>query len=115
SEDPAVRTEAASDLVDLASPQARALLMGRLDDAEETDSAVRGALQGALKDVNQSLAWGEHAGVVFTGISLGSILLLAALGLAITYGLMGVIHMAHGARMMIGAYATLVVQNVLRQ
>jgi urea transport system permease protein len=52
--------------------------------------------------------------VVFTGISLGSILLLVALGLAITYGLMGVINMAHGELMMIGAYATFVVQNLFR-
>ena len=53
-------------------------------------------------------------GRVFSGISLGSVLLLAALGLAITYGLMGVINMAHGELIMIGAYATYVVQNVFR-
>ncbi len=47
-------------------------------------------------------------------VSLGSILLLAALGLAITYGLMGVINMAHGELMMIGAYATYVVQSLFR-
>jgi branched-subunit amino acid ABC-type transport system permease component len=52
--------------------------------------------------------------VLFTGISLGSILLLVALGLAITYGLMGVINMAHGELMMIGAYATYVVQNLFK-
>jgi urea transport system permease protein len=51
---------------------------------------------------------------VFTGISLGSVLLLVALGLAITYGLMGVINMAHGELMMIGAYATYVVQNIFK-
>ena len=51
---------------------------------------------------------------MFSGISLGSILLLAALGLAITYGLMGVINMAHGELIMIGAYATYVVQNRFR-
>jgi urea transport system permease protein len=48
-------------------------------------------------------------------VSLGSILLLVALGLAITYGLMGVINMAHGELMMIGAYATYLVQNLFRQ
>ncbi len=53
-------------------------------------------------------------GRVFSGISLGSILLLAALGLAITYGLMGVINMAHGELIMIGAYTTYVVQNLFR-
>jgi urea transport system permease protein len=52
--------------------------------------------------------------VLFTGLSLGSILLLAALGLAITYGLMGVINMAHGELIMIGAYATWAVQNLFR-
>ena len=52
--------------------------------------------------------------MIFTGVSLGSILLLVALGLAITYGLMGVINMAHGELMMIGAYATYVVQNLFR-
>jgi urea transport system permease protein len=51
---------------------------------------------------------------MFTGASLGSILLLVALGLAITYGLMGVINMAHGELMMIGAYATYVVQNLFK-
>jgi urea transport system permease protein len=60
------------------------------------------------------LVWGERLGAVFTGVSLGSILLLVALGLAITYGLMGVINMAHGELMMIGAYATFVVQGVFR-
>ena len=61
------------------------------------------------------MAWGERLGVLFTGLSLGSILLLAALGLAITYGLMGVINMAHGEFIMIGAYATWLVQNLFRQ
>jgi urea transport system permease protein len=57
---------------------------------------------------------GDKLGIVFTGISLGSILLLAALGLAITYGLMGVINMAHGELIMIGAYATYMVQGLFR-
>jgi urea transport system permease protein len=52
---------------------------------------------------------------LFSGISLGSILLLVALGLAITYGLMGVINMAHGELMMIGAYATYVVQGLFQK
>src|SRR2546426_4929398 len=51
---------------------------------------------------------------LFSGISLGSILILAALGLAITYGLMGIINMAHGEFLMIGAYATYVVQGLFR-
>ncbi len=81
----------------------------------ETDAEVRAALVSALDAVRSRLAWGERIGVIFTGISLGSILLLAALGLAITYGLMGVINMAHGELLMIGAYATYLVQNLFRQ
>ena len=92
-----------------------ALLQERLAPDAETDPQVRAALSRALDDVRDRLAWGERLGVVFTGISLGSILLLAALGLAITYGLMGVINMAHGELLMIGAYATFVVQNVFRE
>ncbi|MDE2593788.1 MAG: urea ABC transporter permease subunit UrtB [Burkholderiales bacterium] len=113
-QDPAKRIDAAKALANDASPDSRALLMERLQDASETDLAVKGALQAALDKVNHKLAWGEYAGVLFTGVSLGSILLLAALGLAITYGLMGVINMAHGELMMIGAYATYVIQNLFR-
>ncbi len=68
----------------------------------------------ALKAIEGRLAWGERLGVIFTGVSLGSILLLVALGLAITYGLMGVINMAHGELMMIGAYATYLMQNLFK-
>jgi len=114
SQDPGRRLEAVKALGGDASPESRALLMERMNDGAETDATVKGALQAAIDAVNRKLAWGEHAGVLFTGISLGSILLLAALGLAITYGLMGVINMAHGELMMIGAYATFAVQNVFR-
>ena len=114
SQDPGRRLEAVKALGADASPESRSLLMERMNDGAETDATVKGALQAAIDAVNRKLAWGEHAGVLFTGISLGSILLLAALGLAITYGLMGVINMAHGELMMIGAYATFAVQNVFR-
>lgn len=52
---------------------------------------------------------------VFNGVSIGAVLLIAALGLAIIFGLMGVINMAHGELMMFGAYTTFVVQNVCKQ
>lgn len=52
---------------------------------------------------------------IFNGLSVGSVLLLAALGLAIVFGLMGVINMAHGELMMLGAYTTFVVQNVFKK
>jgi len=114
SQDPGRRLEAVKALGGDASPESRALLMERMNDGAESNAMVKGALQAAVDAVNRKLAWGEYAGVLFTGVSLGSILLLAALGLAITYGLMGVINMAHGELMMIGAYATFAVQNVFR-
>ena len=51
---------------------------------------------------------------IFNGLSVGSVLLLSALGLAIVFGLMGVINMAHGELMMLGAYTTFVVQNIFK-
>jgi urea transport system permease protein len=111
------RIAAARELAGSDDPAIRNLLTERLlpaADGGEADPAVRAALAQALDAVTTRLAWGERAGVAFTGISLGSILLLAALGLAITYGLMGVINMAHGELIMIGAYATFAVQNAFR-
>ena len=72
-------------------------------------------MQSALTAVEGRLQWGEKLAALFSGLSLGSILLLVALGLAITYGLMGVINMAHGELMMIGAYATYVVQGLFQK
>ncbi|MEF7612834.1 urea ABC transporter permease subunit UrtB [Aquincola sp. MAHUQ-54] len=114
SPDAAKRLAAAQLLEASDDPNTRSLLLERLATGGESDPAVRAALQEALSSVETRLALGEWLGVLFTGASLGSILLLVALGLAITYGLMGVINMAHGELMMIGAYATFVVQNVFR-
>ncbi len=80
----------------------------------EPDSDVRAEAELSLRTIEGRLATGEMITRVFSGVSLGSILLLAALGLAITYGLMGVINMAHGELIMVGAYATYVVQNLFR-
>ncbi len=115
SPDKGQRLEAARALADSRLPATRTLLLERLGPDGESDAAVRQELRTALAALESRLAWGERLGVVFTGVSLGSILLLVALGLAITYGLMGVINMAHGELMMIGAYATFVVQNLFRQ
>ena len=112
SADKARRLEAAVALGTSRTPATKLLLTER--QKVETDAEVKAALGVALGSIEGRLAWGERLGVVFTGISLGSILLLVALGLAITYGLMGVINMAHGELMMIGAYATYVVQNLFR-
>ena len=112
SSDAAQRIAAANDLAQKATPATRLLLNEQL--TQEQDDKVKAALKRALAEVADKLAWGERLGVAFTGISLGSILLLVALGLAITYGLMGVINMAHGELLMIGAYATFVVQGLFR-
>ncbi|TSE26221.1 High-affinity branched-chain amino acid transport system permease protein LivH [Tepidimonas sediminis] len=108
--DPARRRAAAGVLGGSGERLALALLQQQR--AQETDPAVAQALRQAQQALERTLALAEVGGTVFTGLSLGSILLLAALGLAITYGLMGVINMAHGELIMVGAYATYVVQQL---
>jgi len=69
------------------------------------------AARTAVVQIENYQRWGKLFGTAFRGLSLAAVLLVAALGLAITFGLMGVINMAHGELMMIGAYTTFVVQN----
>ena len=107
------RLEAAKLLSTSAQANTKTVLLARLQIEAEPD--VKSALQNTLRQVEASLAWGDRLGALFSGLSLGSILLLVALGLAITYGLMGVINMAHGELMMIGAYATYVVQGLFQK
>ena len=111
--DKAGRLAAIKLLESSSNPSTKTLLLP-LADKSEPDEDVRRAAQESLKTVEARLARANFAGLVFSGVSLGSILLLAALGLAITYGLMGVINMAHGELIMIGAYTTYVVQNLFR-
>ncbi len=113
SEDPAQRIQGARQIALSKTPDTKLLLNQRL--AIEQHSEVRIQITSSLRDIEDALRWGEYLGAAFSGVSLGSILLLAALGLAITYGLMGVINMAHGELMMVGAYATFVVQGLVRQ
>lgn len=70
------------------------------------------ALKKSLRSIEGYWSRVNFAGNLFRGLSAGSVLLLIALGLAITFGLMGVINMAHGELMVVGAYATFVTQNV---
>ncbi|MFM0592829.1 urea ABC transporter permease subunit UrtB [Paraburkholderia dilworthii] len=81
----------------------------------EPDDRVRAAAQSGIDELDAIQRRSQIAGTLFAGLSLGSVLLLAALGLAITYGLIGVINMAHGEFLMIGAYATYVVQNLFQR
>ncbi len=90
----------------------RSLLQARL--AAEVDPEIKAALDEAFAGVQRKLMVIGVAENLFQGISLGSVLLLAAIGLAITFGVMGVINMAHGEMIMLGAYTTFVVQEVFR-
>ncbi len=83
--------------------------------AAATEGEVKAAALAGAETVRNTLAAWSMAQNVWYGISLGSVLLLAAIGLAITFGTMGVINMAHGEMVMLGAYTTFVVQQVLRQ
>jgi urea transport system permease protein len=119
SKDRATRLAAIRALAESSNPTTKTLLLGVLEQRGgayvEPDAELRTEADKSLRSVETKLATGEMIGRVFSGISLGSILLLAALGLAITYGLMGVINMAHGELIMIGAYATYIVQDLFRR
>ncbi|MEK1908092.1 MAG: urea ABC transporter permease subunit UrtB, partial [Pseudomonas sp.] len=108
--DPAIRLSAVRLLGETGEPLARTRLEALLDPSVESDAAVRTAAETSLAQIKRRLLMGELLGQAFSGLSLGSILLLAALGLAITFGLLGVINMAHGEMLMLGAYTTYVVQ-----
>lgn len=108
--DAGMRLAAITVLGDFADPDVRALL-GQLAGG---DGAVAEAASKELSRIEENLALWAAIGSIFQGISLGSVLLLAAVGLAITFGVMGVINMAHGELVMLGAYTTFVVQEVFR-
>lgn len=107
-----VRLQAVDTLSEHAVPEVRALLSGIA--ANDKDSKVKQAAVKALSKIESSLAFWNGVANIFQGISLGSVLLLAAVGLAITFGVMGVINMAHGELVMLGAYTTFLVQEVVR-
>src|SRR5215813_3810476 len=81
---------------------------------EDTPPAVKQLAADAIASIENTLAVWSTVQNAWYGISLGSVLLLAAIGLAITFGVMGVINMAHGEMVMLGAYTTFVVQEVIR-
>ncbi len=110
-----MRLNAVTRLGESGDPQTRARLQPFTDAASEPDARVREAAAASVRAIDHRLMVGDLLGQAFMGLSLGSILLLAALGLAITYGLLGVINMAHGEMLMLGAYATWCVQNALAE
>jgi len=89
-------------------------LLDQFRAAPETDRELRQAADAALASIQNRLRLVGFAASLFEGVSLGSVLLLAAIGLAITFGVMGVINMAHGEMIMLGAYAAYVCQQMFR-
>lgn len=98
-----------------ADPETQALLIPFTDAQHEPDAAVREAASDSPIKAWPSRSPSSRRCLIFCRLSLGSVLLLAALGLAITYGLLGVINMAHGEMLMIGAYSCWLVQQALAQ
>lgn len=92
------------------SVEARAVLL----ESRAAAPALAAEIDTAVAAIDRRLAIRRAAETVFQGLSLGSVLLLAALGLAVTFGVMGVINMAHGEFVMLGAYTTFVMQEALR-
>jgi len=119
SSDATVRRAAVKLLGATKGPQAKQILLILLQKNSdgsfgEPDAGVRDAAQEAIRAIELSFIVPQLLGALFSGVSLGSVLLLAALGLAITFGLMGIINMAHGEMLMLGAYATYAVQTWFR-
>lgn len=116
--DKQVRLTAVDILGDSLEPMARAALLPLVakDEAGDYQLQDRDVLTAAIKAVariDAKLEYNNWAETIYFGLSLGSVLLLAAIGLAITFGVMGVINMAHGELIMIGAYTTYVVQLLM--
>ena len=113
SEDVLTKIEAAKVLKDSNRPDVLALVENELAQPK-LHPDLKAALVDARSSIKTRIQASEWTGHVFSGLSTASILLLAALGLAITYGLLGVINMAHGELIMIGAYTTYVVQSFFK-
>ena len=127
-DDPATKIAAAAKLGELHSQNAVPALKelalepapdaadadGQAKQARERQVQVARAARDAIERIEVWGTWANSIETVFRGISLSSILLLMSLGLAVVFGLMGVINMAHGEFMMIGAYATFVTQELVK-
>ena len=110
--------DAAGTLADLKSVASRAFLQTVLTrelENERSESPLAQACRQALSKIETHLKQQEFFGSFFRGISTGSVLLIVSFGLAITFGLMGVINMAHGEFVAIGGYVTFLVQNLFIQ
>ena len=113
SNDVMTKIKAVEVLAESSQPEILALLQNELKQPK-INTDLKAAIQKAEGSIELRLQASEWTGHLFSGLSTASILLLAALGLAITYGLLGVINMAHGELIMIGAYTTYVVQSLFK-
>jgi urea transport system permease protein len=109
--DPAVRKRAIGDVSESLAPAVRNNLL-RLSD-EDPEPAVRELAATTLAAIDKRVEFFGHVETLFFGLSAGSVLVLAAIGLAITFGVMGVINMAHGELIMLGAYTTYLIQQLM--
>jgi urea transport system permease protein len=109
---PADQLKAVKALQDRGDQEALAQLRSSLPTIESPE--VRNAIQAAAANIESRLKFFGAAQNVWYGLSLGSVLLLTAIGLAITFGVMGVINMAHGEMVMLGAYTTFLIQEFFR-
>jgi len=119
SDNPDTKIKAAAKLGELRSPNAVPALKELIQQAGATDAtdqqkALANMARSAIEQIDIWASWANAFETIFRGISLSSILLIMSLGLAIVFGLMGVINMAHGELMMIGAYATFVTQECFK-
>jgi urea transport system permease protein len=113
SADAKVRAAAITKLGSIGSIASQGVIKTALDEATKSgDKELAGQCERSLKQISTHISNVNAVGTVFRGLSAGSVLLVAAIGLAITFGLMGVINMAHGELIVVGAYTTYVVQNI---
>ena len=111
SDDPAERLKAISGVRDSLEPAVRQKLSQLA--ASDSDAEVKKAAAATLRKIEDRVELFGHIETLFFGLSLGSVLVLAAIGLAITFGVMGVINMAHGELIMLGAYTTYLIQQLM--
>jgi urea transport system permease protein len=112
STEPAEQIAAARQLGNAGAIAAQGALKTLAKQTAETSPEVASAANTALAAIARHLRAVNTYGTIFRGVSTGSVLLVVAIGLAITFGLMGVINMAHGELIAVGAYTTYIVQNV---
>lgn len=120
SSDAALRKTAVATLAEALQPEAIALLekasaKGENGQYVHEDTEFAASSEAALKAMQAKVDLFKFLENCFFGLSLGSVLLLAAIGLAITFGVMGVINMAHGEMIMLGAYTTFAIQQIFPQ